>query len=648
MRKLHLAALSYDRDGILDALERTHAVEVKEYADTEGTAPLKSDAEDLSSYLASLETALGTLLSYAELAAQADKTAAPVKDGFSVSYSEFMAAKEYRPRADLLVERTAALTEEKLSAASEEIRLTRAIAAAKPYAPAKRPFDHYCDGKSVAVRFGYVPSSAWENLKQRLGELPLAAYEETATEDGVLLTALCHKSVADELESVLSANNFSPCPYTGAQTGGGLLAELNAQLSAVQSRMQSIEKELTELSSEVRSLKIYCDYVGFRLEKAKASEKMRTTEHAFFLEAFVPADEEENVRAALDGRELPVFYEFSDPAEDEFVPTLAKNNKVVENFELITNMYSPPSAREFDPNTVMSFFYSLFLGFIMADIGYGLMMLIGGGIIYFKSRKGGLKSLSGVFSFCGIFTIVWGFLFNSLFGIPILPYTVMPDPQTRMYQVMGIGLPAVLVVSLMLGVIQLMAGYLCKAVQSWRRGSIWDGIFDGVVWAVFSLGVEFALLGLVEDFGIPFMTTAGGIIAGVSLLVAVCTAGRKQKFLGKITKGFGSLYGLISYFSDVLSYLRLYALMLTGAIIAQVVSQYAIQMLTSGSFLVAVGAILMVVGHIFNLAIGLLGAYIHTARLQYIEFFGKFYEGDGELFVPLGSEKKHIYLENAA
>ncbi len=645
MRKLNLAVLSYDRDLVLNALERTHAVEIKEHAETESTSFLASDRETLAAYLSSLEGTLGVISSHAP---QTKEGKEALRDGFEVAYSEFLAAKDYRAQADALIENTARAVEERAAAEGEIARLTREIATANPYTMSAVRFSECHDTKHTAVRFGFVPLFAWETLQKALDSLPLTAYEATMSEDGAIVFAVCHKSALQPFEELLTAASFSACPYTGERTGAELLSALEEERRAQEARKDAAERALVSFSSELRPLKIYCDYVGFELEKAEASAKMQTTAHAVFMEAFVPADGEETVKSALDALEIPLYCAFSDPSEDEPVPTLLKNNRVVENFELITNMYSPPNSREMDPNTVMSFFYSLFLGFIMADIGYGLMMLFGGGLLYRKSKKGGLKSLSGVFAVCGVFAIVWGFLFNSLFGLAVLPFTVMPNAQTAMYTVMGIGLPAVLVISLMLGVIQLMAGYLCKAVQTWRRSGFWDGVFDGVVWAVFSLGVEIALFGLVEEFHASVLTAAGGIVAGVSLVVAVFTAGRKQKFLGKITKGFGSLYALIGYFSDVLSYLRLYALMLTGAIIAQVVSQYALAMLTSGSFLAVVGVFLMIVGHIFNLAIGLLGAYIHTARLQYIEFFGKFYEGDGVLFVPLGSERKYIDLKNAA
>jgi len=241
--------------------------------------------------------------------------------------------------------------------------------------------------------------------------------------------------------------------------------------------------------------------------------------------------------------------------------------------------------------------------------------------------------------------IIWGILFNSLFGFMILPKTVMPNPQTDMWSLMGISVPSVLLIAMLIGVVQLFAGYMCRAVQEWRRGNIADGIFDGVTWAIFSVGVGLAIIGLIEEAKLPVFTTVGGVTAGASLLIAMITAGRKEKALGKLTKGFGAAYGIINYASDILSYARLYGLMLSGAVIAQIIAGYSGDFIVSGNVLLAVlGVVLLIVGNAFNLVMNLLGAYIHDARLQYVEFYGRFYEGDGDLFRPLGSQHKYIYL----
>ncbi len=650
MRKLHLIAMSYERDKVLDALERTEAVEVATHAETEGTVLLPEDGEALRAYLGSLESAL-ELLGSREDAYAAEHKLKQKSGELTVGYAEFREIGGKKEEMDGLVARINALSDGRNALLAEQAKLSREIAAARPYAQARLPFSAYHDTAHTGVRFGILPRTQWDALEPRLEALGPVACEAALSEDTALITVSAYRDVLADAEGLLQEAGFVPCPYSGDVTGEQQLLSLEQEASALVARLGETDAEFHELAPALRTLRIYCDYVRFAVEKAELGEKLRATDRTFLLEAFVPAEREEAVKAVLDGFGA-LWYEFSDPAEDEPIPTLMENNKVVENFETITNMYSVPDARELDPNTVMAFFYSLFLGFIMADVGYGLMMLLGGGFLYYKNRakKGGVKSLAGVFAIGGIFAIIWGFLFNSFLGISRLPFTVMPDAQTKMWSLMGIDIPAILIISLLIGLVQIMAGYLCKAAQFWRKGQFFDGLFEGFVWALFSLGALVAVVGLltVENdggevvFQAPILAEIGGIIAAACLVVAVLTAGRHEKFLGKLTKGFGSLYGLINYFTDVLSYIRLYGLMLTGAVIAQVISQYSVQFLTSGSFLIVLGVLLMVVGHVFNLAISLLGAYIHDARLQYVEFFGRFYTGEGRLFTPLGSDKKYI------
>ena len=649
MRKLNLVALSYDRDGILNVLHRTHAVEVKEHVQTEGLTPIDCSGEDLSAYLNSLEAALEILVTAVANSAKDEKGGKSLqKDGFPVTYEEFVAAAEYKESADGVINTVNALTDKKNGYIAEQVRLSRAIAAAKPYVGAKLPFDAYTDSLHTKTKLGLIAPAAWGGIEKSLAENPLVAFEASRDSESVLLSITAHSSAFAEVENLLNGAGFTQCPYTGNMTGAQQLNLLTEQLKEAQRGQKEAEEAIVALAPEIRKLKIYCDYIGFQIDKSEASGKLRGTERTFFLEAFVPADAEALVKDELDGSGFVMWYEFSDPAEDEEVPTLLRNNAVVSNFEAITNMYSPPNAREFDPNTIMAFFYSLFLGFIMGDVGYGILMVIGGGVLWFKGRKGsGLKNLAGVFAVGGFFTIIWGFLFNSLFGVQILPYTVLPDAQSGMYTFMGIKIPAVLVIAMLLGISHLFAGYTCKAVQEWRVGHVLDGIFDGLTWSIFSLGTALAIAGMVEEFNLPqILVWVGGIMAGASLFIAAVTAGRKEKFIGKFTKGFGSVYGIINYVSDILSYARLYGLMLSGAIIAQIVSKYSIQFITGGNVAFAIlGVVLMVVGHAFNVAIGLLGAYIHDARLQYVEFYGRFYTGEGELFTPLGSKRRHIYIE---
>lgn len=658
MSKLNLVAMSYDRDRLLNALQRTGATEVKTHYEVENTSPVTENSESLSGQVNRIDGALNLLAAEVSAYNKDNKVKTDdLKDGFSVSYREFIGANSLKEECDAVVDKINLLFDERRTLAAEKTKLERAQSTSEIYACVTEKFGEFASTTHTKVKLGTIPLEQLEPLIKETGLKELCSLTSlNVSGDTALISFVYHKS-EEGAEELLQNAGFSSCPYPPEASGAELNAEITRKLNDITGRTEEISKEIIKLGKHIKTLKIYSDYLGFELEKLTLTVKMRATQKTFLLEAYVPKEAEEVVKTALEETTDAVYFEFGEPAEDEMPPTLYKNNAVVKNFETITNMYSPVNAKEFDPNGVMAFFYSLFLGFIMGDIGYGLLMLIVGGAIYLKmhSQDGGLKRMSGVFAIGGIFAILWGLLFGSLFGLEVLA-PIMPNAKDDTWGVMGINVPSVLIIAMELGIVHLMAGYICKAIQHMRRGHFWDGMLDGFVWAVFSIGVGVAIAGFIEQANTPILAYIGGGIAGGSLLIAMLTAGRKEKFFGKITKGFGAAYGIINYVSDVLSYARLYGLMLSGAVIAQIIAEYTVVgnattvgFLVSGNpLLIILGVFIFVVGHVFNLAIGLLGAYIHDARLQYVEFFGRFYEGEGELFAPLGSSHKYIKLESSA
>lgn len=650
MRKLRVAAISYEGDKILDALSKTGAAEIKILEAEENIARPVSDAAALSSRLEEAEGALKELVASSERYAKEHKKAfKPEKDGFFVTYEEFMNA-EKREEAEALIAEIKRLTAERVRLGASLASLEKTILSLSPYKDFEILFSAFSNTPRLRVFLGTV-----ENVKEELFETLADACVKTEG-NTVLVVAL--KEAEKETEEFLRGLDFAPCPFLKeAGTGKELYARLNEEKKDLLREIEKIDETEFALCENIRFLKVYCDRIAYELEKAESvSEKMLATERVILLEAYAPKESEEEISASLSAVTDSAYFDFVEPEEDEMPPTLMRNNGLTKNFEAITNLYSPPNSKEFDPTTVMGIFYSVFLGFIMGDIGYGLFMLIGGGLLWWKNRvkDNGLKRLAAVFAIGGVFAVIWGFLFDSLFGIAILHMRVMPpllEGNTN-WHVLGIAIPALLIVALEVGVVQLFAGYVCRAIQCWRRGKIWDGIFDGVVWAVFSIGVGLAIAGLVEELNMIILAYVGGIAAGAMLLTAMLTAGRKEKILGKFTKGFGAAYGVINYASDILSYARLYGLMLSGAVIAEIVSGYALTgyggstgMIVSGNAGLAVlGVVLLLLGHLLNLALSLLGAYIHDARLQYVEFYGRFYEGEGELFSPLGSKHAHVFI----
>ena len=653
MSKINLVGLSYDRDRILNALQKTQAIEIKLHSETEYTYPLEEDSEALRERLLKGETALEVLLSRVESYYKEKKEKSESLKEVEISYSEFSAAKDGVEEAEKLIEKIDSLLESEKELSAELTRINRLISSAKIYSEFKSPL-HTENTAHTICKIGTVPTQMRDVLIKGAENLPLLSYGFYSSDGESELIALAlHRAAEGEVSDLLQSASFSACPFDDTRTGEEFYNSLIEERQKIIGKKEEINSEILSLEKNIRDLKIYCDFVGFELEKITETEKMRKTQTTFLLEAYVPKESRQIIEEALNGATDAVWYSFSEPEEDEVPPTLLKNNKIIKNFEAVTDMYSPVNYREFDPNTVMAFFYSLFLGFIMGDVIYGLLMFVLGGFIWLKQkRETGMKKLAGVFAVGGIFAIFWGFLFNSFLGMS-LPYpTVMPDAQSGRYSLMGIQIPSVLIISMLIGMVQLCAGYVCRAVQCWRRGDIWGGIFDGVSWAAFMIGLMLAVVGLVEEFKLSALAYAGGIVAGGSLLLAVLTAGRKEKFFGKFTKGFGAAYGVINVVSDILSYARLYGLMLSGAVIAQIISGFVVTgyngstpFLFSGNpAFIILGVVLMLVGHIFNLAIGLLGAYIHDARLQYVEFYGRFYEGEGSIFTPLGSKRKYIYL----
>ncbi len=655
MSKLHLVAVSYERDKILNALQTTCAVEICGHTLTENTHSLELDAEELNEYLSSAERALAYLTAGVNDYRRDNKIKPADDDTDAVmTYSEFLAQSGKKDEADAIIARINAFEAEKKNLLSELTSVRRTKSLAYPYSALTEKFAYYTGTAHTEARLGALSVSARDELISNLGEDDLFALDSLCECEGTaIVLALFHKSF--EGDRLLQAAGFTSCPFKEG-SGSEIYNAADMREAEIFGALEDNARRVYEAEGDIRTLQIYCDYLSFEAEKAALSDKLLATQSTVLMEAYVPKEKEQEVAAAIESATTAAYFEFTEPTEDETPPTLYKNNEVVKNFETITDMYSPPSSREFDPNTVMAFFYSLFLGFIMGDVGYGLMMIIGGGTLYFKSRKkpNALTRLSGVFAAGGFFAIIWGILFNSFFGAE-LPFfkAVLPAPLGVYWSLMGINIPSVLIVSMFLGIVHLCAGYICLAYQCFRRKQIVDGIFDGLTWALFSIGVGLAVAGLVEDFNCSTLALVGGIIAGVSLVTAMATAGRKEKLLGKFTKGFGAAYGVINYVSDILSYARLYGLMLSGVVIAQIITGFAVTgyngstpfLFSGNAGLIVLGVVLLVVGHIFNFAIGLLGAYIHDARLQYVEFYGKFFEGEGELFRPLGSTHKYIRLK---
>ena len=329
---------------------------------------------------------------------------------------------------------------------------------------------------------------------------------------------------------------------------------------------------------------------------------------------------------------FPTAWELTEPSPEEYpaVPVKLKNNWLTRPLNMVTEMYSLPAYGSLDPNPLMAPFFILFYGMMMADMGYGLVMMLASLIVLKKKKPGGtMGHLFGLLGLCGVSTFLFGALTGGFFG----------DFLTQLFALTGIktnfALPAlftplndtmmILVGAMCLGFVQIITGMAISFVKKLKHGQIMDAVWEEVTWWVVFAGLALAIL----------KVTNLVIILGVVMVVAgpVLT----EKGFGKVTGIFGSLYNHVTgYFGDILSYSRLMALMLAGSVIAQVFNTLGA---IPGNVFIFI--IISMAGNTLNFALNLLGCYVHDLRLQCLEYFNKFYEDGGKPFRPLDLNTKY-------
>lgn len=659
MSKCTLVALKSDKDKVYDALQRTGAAQIKTQEEREYTVPFKAgDTSELDRQSEEAKKCLDFLTDEIELLPKEKRGSGVIKDGFGVSEAEFFSMGEKTDEINGVLTEIENLAAQKSAKKAELSRLNEQIRAFEPYLPLKSKFSAFADTKTVKVYLGIVPSDKAEKCMDEFKEAELTeAFFEGDGKAGSVVSAVAYLGACETAERIFSAYGFIKCPFKGDFTAAEKIAELTKQADEITAGFEEISLSAAKIADRSREVKLYVDYLAYLKEKANADGTLLSTVDAYVLEAYVPTEKTEEVKKAVEEVTRACDMEFGVIPRDEFAPTLMKNSNAVSNFEAVTNMYSVPAYGALDPNAVMSFFFSLFMGLIMADVGYGLLMIIGGFLFASKQRKGtSIYRMAKVFAYGGFFAVIFGALFDSWLGYPLLrTLTGAGSSYNRFYaryldainspaNIAGISVPQMLLWCLGLGTVQIAVSLIMKAVQCFTRKQYAEGFFSGIVWAIGLLAFVVAVFGMASNN--DFLTKYGAYIAVGLIALGILTSGITEKGFGKVMKPFSSLYGLINYASDILSYARLYGLMLSGAQIASIfTNNLAIDLLfPQGIIGVVFGVVIIIIGNVFNLAMSLLGAFIHDSRLQYVEFFGRFYEGEGELFTPLGRSGEYTYF----
>lgn len=639
MKRLRLLAVKSESEAILRELQKLGCVELSDQSDKLADPELallthreESDAAARRSELSLLQSGLSLLTRYA-----------PVKSGFLtakpvLSQSAFLDDAEL---TDCLAcaGQLEALDNRVRRIQAEEATLRSRVESLQPWRDLRLPLDSR--GTELCTTLtGTVPGALrLDELTKELAEAaPEAEIFPVYSDDNQhCLLLVCLKAAQQSALDCLRARGFSQTML------GGLSGTALENIHAAEQQLRQLEAERGQLVSEIaafspqrEALKRCIDRLRTHLARAEVQERLLSTETAVMLEGWITAPETAALEALL--KNYDCAWELSDPAEEDYpvVPVKLQNNALTHPLNMVTEMYSLPAYNGLDPNPLMAPFFIIFYGMMMADMGYGLLMLLAGLVVSKKAKPGGMMGhMFKLMISCGISTFIWGALTGGFFGDAPLQVARIFNPDTT-----WTGLPAlfsplddalmVLIGSLVLGLIQIFTGMGISFYKQVKRGELMAAICNEGAWFLvfITLGVSI-LLGQIKI----------GLIVIVLILVLTQGYGKKG-IVGKLMGIGGSLYNNITgYFSDILSYSRLMALMLAGAVIAQVFNTLGAITGNIVTFL-----IISLIGNALNFALNLLGCFVHDMRLQCLEFFGRFYEDGGKPFKPLAMDAGYVNI----
>ena len=523
--------------------------------------------------------------------------------------------------------------------AAEKSRLTAVRESFVPWQQLPLPLETL-GTQHTRILLGTVPAQTdLEALRARVFEAADEVQLEqiSADQQSLYLLVFVHKCAAEAVGAALREAGFALTTFDGVQgTAAENIRRTDEAIAACEQQDAEKLAELTALAEQKSALQLAFDRCTQEISKAQAADRLVHSEKTFCLGGWVPCEDVGKLEALLSG--FCCAWELTDPAPEEYpdVPVKLKNNKLTWPLNMVTEMYSLPAYDGVDPNPLMAPFFILFYGIMMADMGYGLLMILASIIITKKSRpKGTSGQMFGLMFSCGISTFLMGALTGGFFG-DFLPQLVgIIDPDTTFKALPSLFTPlddtiTILIGAMALGFVQIVTGMAISFVEKIKKGQIMDAIWEELTWWIVFAGIACMALGVTN------------IVLYVGLAMVVVGSGWSAKGFGKVTAIFGSVYNHVTgYFGDILSYSRLMTLMLAGSVIASVFN-------TLGAIPGNVVFFLIVsaLGNGLNFALNLLSCYVHDLRLQCLEYFGKFYQDGGKPFEPLAINTKYVDIQS--
>ena len=635
MKHLRLLGMESEREALLKAMQDMECVEISSIDGSEEALKSGFAKPDDKALMSAQEASRAYRTALASLDRFAPEKKGMFRKRQGVSRAAFFSAESEenaRTAAETINKDTRRLGEiESERTKNEALRATLA-----PWLTVDAPLGG-ADG-ALAVFFGTAGLNVTDDALKALADSldGLLTWQQASSDRSLrYLLVMCHRSVRERALSALRDLGFSTVSFRGmtgtAKENDKALAE---NLAALEKERQEIEQRIAGLGGKREALLEASDRAAIALRREEAKSRLVETDKAFLLEGWLPADRCTELDKTLEPFTCAV--ETREPTEDEYpqVPVQLKNNKLTRPLNMVTEMYSLPAYGTLDPNPLMAPFFILFYGIMMADMGYGLLMMIASVIISKKYRpKGTSGELFSLLGLCGISTFIMGELTGGFFGDFLTQLVAIVSPGTvfalpKLFDPLD-DLTMILIGSMALGMVQIVTGMAISLIEKCKRKKFLDAFFEEITWWIVFIGI--ALLALGKGAAVLYVGCAlvllGPIVQG--------------KGWGRLTGVFGSLYNHVTgYFGDILSYTRLMALMLAGSVIAQVFNMLAAM---PGNVIAFI--IISMLGNAMNFGLNLLGCYVHDLRLQCLEFFNKFYVDGGKPFRPMTLDTEYVDLQ---
>ncbi|MEG1255653.1 V-type ATP synthase subunit I [Clostridium sp.] len=499
------------------------------------------------------------------------------------------------------------------------------------------------DLKSTEVILGEVTKVNVDKLQLNLEETIENCYFENISSNGKnsYIMVIVQKNDVISVEQLLKIYNFAKVDIHCEGIPKDIIKEYGQIIDLIKNENESIIESIKTYTMQLEEFKAIYEFYNCLLSRLESTENFLRSKNIIAIEGYYPTVLHEELEDMLKNTVGDNYYLESKSADGDDVPVKLENNTVFEPFEAITSMYSVPKYKEIDPTPLFAPFYIFFFGMMLSDAGYGFVMFVGTLIALTRfNLDDDMRKSVKMFFLLSISTIFWGIMYGSYFGdfLGIKPLWMNPADDVSL----------LMIVSVVMGLIQIYVGLGIKAYMQIRDKDVIGAILDVGLWYLTLTGaIIWALggFGYAETLGIA---TIGVNVAKYATIVGmigiVLTHGRKEESVGgKLGQGLYSLYGITSYVGDLVSYTRLAALGLATGFIAYAFN-IMVDMVSTSWATVIFGVIIFVFGHVFNLFINALGSYVHTSRLQYLEYFGKFYEGGGNAFQPLKYNSKYFKI----